>query len=59
MITFRGTPSDLDLRIDLQLDRQVDRLGEPRDQWPASTANPRRTTWTGFAKADPDRLPAS
>jgi hypothetical protein len=26
---------------------------------PRSVANPRRTTWTGFAKSDPDRLPAS
>jgi len=29
-------------------------LGAPR-----SVANPRRTTWTGFAKNDGDRLPAS
>ncbi len=26
---------------------------------PRSVANPRRTTWTGFAKDDVDRLPAS
>lgn len=26
---------------------------------PRSVANPRRTTWTGFAKNDLDRLPAS
>lgn len=26
---------------------------------PRSVANPRRTTWTGFAKADVDRLPAT
>jgi hypothetical protein len=25
----------------------------------SSVANPRRTTWTGFAKGDVDRLPAS
>ena len=27
--------------------------------FPRSVANPRRTTWTGFAKDDVDRLPAS
>ncbi|WP_165763301.1 MULTISPECIES: hypothetical protein [unclassified Nocardioides] len=26
---------------------------------PRTVANPRRTTWTGFAKDDIDRLPAS
>ena len=26
---------------------------------PASVANPRRTTWTGYAKEDVDRLPAN
>ena len=26
---------------------------------PRTVANPRRTTWTGFAKDDADRLPAS
>lgn len=29
------------------------------DGIPRSVANPRRTTWTGFAKDDQDRLPAS
>ncbi|GAA4365247.1 hypothetical protein [Nocardioides caricicola] len=29
------------------------------DVLPRSVANPRRTTWTGFAKDDADRLPAS
>jgi hypothetical protein len=33
---------------------------EDRDSaLPRSVANPRRTTWTGFAKDDRDRLPAS
>ena len=29
------------------------------ETFPRTVANPRRTTWTGFAKDDADRLPAS
>lgn len=58
MTTFMTTPSDLDLHLDLHLEPQVEGAGERRDSLPASVANPRRTTWTGFAKADRDRMPA-
>ena len=45
--------------ITLDLDSPAD-LGDDRDTWsPRSVANPARTTWTGFAKNDEDRLPAN
>jgi hypothetical protein len=37
----------------------LDRADERDAQLPRSVANPRRTTWTGFAKDDADRLPGS
>lgn len=43
----------------LDLDAPTD-LGEDRESWsPRSVANPARTTWTGYAKNDTDRLPAN
>ncbi|MEP9365222.1 hypothetical protein ABLE68_19815 [Nocardioides sp. CN2-186] len=43
----------------LDLDAPAD-LGDDRESWsPRSVANPARTTWTGYAKNDADRLPAS
>ena len=37
-------------------------LDDPDDRdsgLPRTVANPRRTTWTGFAKDDHDRMPSS
>jgi len=48
MTTFAGADeAQLEDTEDLE-------IGAPR-----SVANPRRTTWTGFAKNDRDRMPAS
>jgi len=45
--------------IPSQLEPLVDLAADADDRLPRSVANPRRTTWTGFAKADADRLPAT
>ena len=56
MTTFMANPADLDLH----LEPHFDGTGEgPAPAVLTSVANPRRTTWTGFAKADRDRLPAT
>jgi hypothetical protein len=44
---------------DSLLDGLIDGTDDFHDLLPRSVANPRRTTWTGYAKADHDRLPAS
>jgi hypothetical protein len=49
-------PPDLDLHLEPHFDGTGDRQ-PPTAQ--ASVANPRRTTWTGNAVADRDRLPAT
>ena len=50
MITNVFSTLDLDTPADL----------DDRDSWsPRSVANPARTTWTGYAKNDADRMPAS
>jgi hypothetical protein len=54
MTTFMTNPSDLDLH----LEPHFDGVGDRQEQAPATVANPRRTTWTGFAKGDADRLPS-
>lgn len=54
MTTFMTNPSDLDLH----LEPHFDGTGERQESVQTSVANPRRTTWTGFAKADRDRLPS-
>lgn len=54
MTTFMTNPSDLDLH----LEPVFDGTGERVDPGPTSVANPRRTTWTGYAKSDRDRLPS-
>lgn len=37
----------------------LDEPADAEDALPRSVANPRRTTWTGFAKDHEDRLPAN
>lgn len=54
MTTFMTNPSDLDLH----LEPIFDGTGEQVDRLAGAVANPRRTTWTGYAKTDPDRLPS-
>ena len=54
MTSFMSNPSDLDLR----LEPHFDGAGGNDDRLPLTVANPRRTTWTGYAKSDPDRMPA-
>ena len=48
-------PSDLDLHLEPHFDGTGERVEK---QTQTSVANPRRTTWTGYAKADRDRLPS-
>jgi hypothetical protein len=55
MTTFMTNPSDLDLH----LEPLFDGVGDRAEPVTTTVANPRRTTWTGYAKADPDRLPAN
>ncbi len=55
MTTFMTNPSDLDLH----LEPLFDGTGEREEQLPRTVANPRRTTWTGYGKGDPDRLPSA
>lgn len=54
MTTFMTNPADLDLH----LEPVFDGTGERVAPGPTSVANPRRTTWTGYAKSDRDRLPS-
>ena len=54
MTTSVTNPSHLDL----PLEPAFDGTGERLDPGPSSVANPRRTTWTGYAKSDRDRLPS-
>jgi hypothetical protein len=54
MTTFMTNPSDLDLH----LEPLFDGAGDRQEPAPTTVANPRRTTWTGYAKADRDRLPS-
>jgi hypothetical protein len=54
MTTFMADPSDLDLH----LEPLVDGVGDREERLPGTVANPRRTTWTGYAKSDEDRLPS-
>lgn len=54
MTTFLTDSSELDLH----LEPLFDGAGHREDRPPTSVANPRRTTWTGFAKSDEDRLPS-
>ena len=51
MTTFAIPAADVETTLD-----GIDHL-DPR--LPRTVANPRRTTWTGYAKDDVDRLPAS
>lgn len=51
MTTFATDSADLDLHLDTAFAYD--------EQLTATVANPRRTTWTGYAKADPERMPAS
>lgn len=55
MTTFMANPSDLDLH----LEPLFDGTGERPDPAPTTVADPRRATWTGYAKGDADRLPAT
>ena len=52
MTTFRSDPAVLDLHLEPLFDGDADR----EDPLPTSVANPRRTTWTGYASTDADRL---
>lgn len=52
MTTFALAATDLEDRRTTALDTDADAA------LPRSVANPRRTTWTGFAKNELDRLPA-
>ena len=54
MTTFLTSQPDLDLH----LEPLADGAAEEPDALPSTVANPRRTTWTGFAKGDADRLPS-
>ena len=49
MTTYAVSSTDLDTQFADDFDVRL----------PRSVANPRRTVWTGFAKHDVDRLPAS
>jgi hypothetical protein len=49
MTTYAVSITDLDAAVADDLDARL----------PRTVANPRRTIWTGFAKDDADRLPAS
>jgi hypothetical protein len=49
MTTYAVSITDLDTPVADDLDVRL----------PRTVANPRRTIWTGFAKNDVDRLPAS
>ena len=49
MTTYAVNIADLDTQVADDVDLHL----------PRSVANPRRTIWTGFAKNDVDRLPAS
>jgi len=51
MTTYATGSADLDLRLEPTF-AYDDHLAAP-------VANPRRTTWTGYAKTDVDRLPAT
>ena len=51
MTTYVSNPADLDLHLETAFAYD--------ETLTATVANPRRTTWTGFAKADTERLPAS
>lgn len=51
MTTFALAATDLEDRRTAAPDTDA--------ELPRSVANPRRTTWTGFAKSDTDRMPAS
>lgn len=55
MTTFMTNPSDLDLHLEPLFD---DGGGDRKDPVPTTVANPRRTTWTGYAKDAEDRLPS-
>jgi hypothetical protein len=54
MTTNMWNPSDLDLHLEPLFDGS----GERVEPGPSSVANPRRTTWTGYATSDRDRLPS-
>lgn len=58
MTTFMTNPSDLDLHLEPHFDGTGELRGSAHESLPTSVANPRRTTWTGFAKSDRDRMPA-
>ena len=53
VVTDRGIDVKTDVETDVQLDRAAAEAGLP-----TSVANPRRTTWTGYAKNATDRLPS-
>ncbi|WP_343907396.1 hypothetical protein [Nocardioides aquiterrae] len=54
MTTFMSNPTDLDLH----LEPLFDGVGDRQEPAPTTVANPRRTTWTGYAKDAGDRLPS-
>ena len=58
MTTFMSNPTDLDLHLEPLFDGVGDRVDPPPAPVPATVANPRRTTWTGYAKDAGDRLPS-
>lgn len=71
MTTFATDQTDHDTDLDPHLDPRLDARLDAHwgagllpgfaydDRLTGSVANPRRTTWTGYGRTEPDRRPAT